>query len=45
MSKNFEKVEFYYKRGFWNLEQVKNAVNRWITPEEYKQITGEDYTA
>lgn len=45
MSKNFEKVEFYYKRGFWSLEQVKNAVNRWITPEEYKQITGEDYTA
>ena len=24
---------------------VHNAVGRWITAEEYKEITGEDYTA
>ena len=23
----------------------ENAVGRWITAEEYKEITGEDYTA
>ena len=43
MSKNFEKVKGYYEQGLWSLEQVKNAVGRWITEEEYKQITGEDY--
>ena len=44
MSKNFEKVETYYKRGLWSLEQVKNAVGRWITESEFKEITGQDYT-
>lgn len=43
MSKNFEKVKGYYEQGLWSLEQVKNAVNRWITPEEYKQVTGEEF--
>ena len=32
-SKNFKKV----KKMTWN------AVGKWITPEEYKEITGEDY--
>lgn len=40
MSKNFEKVKSYYQKGLWDLEQVKNAVGRWITEEEYKEITG-----
>ena len=41
--KNFEKVKDYYDKGLWSLTQVQNAVNKWITPEEYEEITGEDY--
>lgn len=44
MSKNFEKVKKYYDNGIWNKTKVKNAVvKKWITEEEYKEITGEDY--
>lgn len=43
MSKNFEKVRNYYNRKLWTLEMVNNAVGRWITAEEYKEITGLDY--
>jgi hypothetical protein len=42
-SKNFEKVKDYYDKGLWNITQMRNAVNKWITPEEYEEITGEDY--
>ena len=44
MSKNFEKVQNYYKKGLWSLEMVKNAVGRWITETEYKEIIGQEYT-
>lgn len=46
MSKNFQKVKDYYDngKGPWSKAMVKNAVGRWITEEEYKMITGEDYT-
>lgn len=44
MSKNFEKVQNYYEKGLWSKEMVKNAVGRWITEAEYKEITGEEYT-
>ncbi len=43
MSKNFEKVKNYYDNDIWSKERVYNAVGKWITTEEYKQITGEDY--
>lgn len=43
MSRNFEKVKAYYDAGRWTKEAVKNAVGRWITKEEYKEITGEEY--
>lgn len=44
MSANFEKVKFYYDNGLWNIDRVKKAVVKgWITEEEYKEITGEDY--
>lgn len=43
MSKNFEKVKGYYDRGAWSKERVHNAVGKWITKAEYKQITGETY--
>lgn len=44
MSANFDKVKDYYDRGLWNLGQVRNAVLKgWITAEEYREITGEEY--
>ena len=45
MSANFDKVKGYYIKGLWNIGMVKNAVCRWITETEYKEITGQDYTA
>lgn len=47
-SKNYDKVKRYYDRGLWDKDRVRDAVthpegNPWITPEEYKEITGEDY--
>lgn len=42
----FEKVKYYYEQGLWDKARVKDAVVKgWITPEEYKDITGEDYEA
>ena len=43
MSKNFEKVKYYYDNGIWDINRVYNAVGKWITEKEYKEITGEDY--
>lgn len=42
-SKNFEKVAGYYNNALWSKQRVYNAVDNWITREEYKEITGEDY--
>lgn len=42
-SPNFEKVRGYYKRGLWSIDQVRNAVGKWITKAEYKEITGQDF--
>lgn len=42
-SKNYEKVKKFYKMGIWSKKMAWNAVGKWITPEEYKKITGEDY--
>ena len=43
MSKNFEKVKGYYAKGLWSKARVQNAVGKWITAEEYREITGEEY--
>ena len=43
MSANFQKVKNYYDHGLWLIERVHKAVGKWITAEEYKIITGEDY--
>lgn len=44
MSKMFEKVKKYYDKGLWKIQAVRNAVVKgWITAEEFKEITGEDY--
>ena len=44
MSKMFEKVKNYYDKGLWKIGAVRNAVKKgWITADEFKEITGEDY--
>ena len=44
MSKHFKKVMGYYDSGLWSIERVRNAVvKNWITAEEFKTITGEEY--
>lgn len=43
-SKNYQKVKDFYDNKLWNKTRVRNAVVKgWITEEEYKEITGEDY--
>lgn len=42
MSK-FEKVKYFYETELWSLGMVKNAVGRWITANEYQEITGNEY--
>ena len=44
-SKNFEKVERYFARGMWSKDRVHDAVGKWITADEYEEITGEAYAA
>ncbi len=48
-SEKFDLVKGYYAEGkensLWTKEQVFNAVGKWITAEEYKEITGEEYVA
>jgi hypothetical protein len=42
MSK-FEKVKEFYNTKLWPLNWVENAVGKWITADEYKEITGQEY--
>lgn len=43
-SKNYEKVKKFYKMGIWSKKMAWNAVGKWITQDEYKEITGKDYS-
>ena len=43
MSKNYIKVKGFYDARLWSLSMVHNAVGRWISVDEYKMITGQDY--
>ena len=44
MSKHFKKVKGYFDSELWSVERVRNAVLKgWITAEEFKAITGEEY--
>lgn len=43
MSKNFEKVKGFYAAKLWSLAWVENAVDKWITEDEFQEITGEKY--
>ena len=45
-SPNFEKIKYYYTHHYWTITMVRNVTKKGtITPEEYKEITGEDYEA
>lgn len=39
----FKKVKEYYEKHLWSIDMVHEAVNKWITKEEYKEITGVDF--
>lgn len=40
----YAKVKRYYDNGQWTIAMVRNAVvKEWITPEQFREITGEDY--
>lgn len=40
-SPKFETVKSYYDNGLWNKTMVQNAVGRWITEEEAREILSE----
>lgn len=42
-SEKFELVLDFYNKGLWSLKRVHDAVGRWITTEEFKEITGKEY--
>ena len=43
-SDKFETVKKYYDKGLWKIKAVRNAVVKgWITEEEFKEITGEEF--
>ena len=41
-SKKFDTVSNYYKNGLWTKEMVQNAVGRWITADEAKEILAQN---
>lgn len=42
-SAKFEKVKGYYDDGLWNKKMVMNAIGKWITDDEAREILGEEY--
>lgn len=43
-SRYFEKVKSYWEQHLWNENRVRNAVlKEWITQEEFREITGNDF--
>ena len=43
MSKNYTTVKRYYDSRLWSVAMVHTAVGKWITAEEYEEITGQTY--
>lgn len=42
----YEIIKKNYDRGLWNIQMVKVAVvKKVITEEQFKEITGEEYTS
>lgn len=43
-SAKYKELRNYYLFGLWDKEMLKKGVvKRWITAEEYKEITGIEY--
>lgn len=42
-SPNFDKVNDYYERGLWGIDRVQSAVGKWITADEFKEITNKPF--
>lgn len=42
-SKDFKKVQMYYKMGIYTKQMVHMLVGKLITADEYEEITGEPY--
>ena len=43
-SEKFEIVKKYFDMGLWTETKLRNAVvKNWITPDEFKEISGKDY--
>lgn len=44
MKSKFQKVKEFYDKGLWTISRVRDAVvKKWITPDEYYEITKERY--
>ena len=49
MRTHYKQVKYFYDtfvngERLWSIERVRNAVvKEWITAEEFKEITGEQY--
>lgn len=43
-SPKYDLVKFYYDEGACDIDKVRKAVVKgWITEDEFKEITGENY--
>ncbi len=43
-SKRVDSIQEWYALGMWNEQRMRDAVEKkWISAEEFKQITGKDY--
>lgn len=43
-SPKYDIVQRYYKTRLWTKNQVRNAViKKWITAEEFEEITGDPF--
>lgn len=42
-SKKFLIVKKNYEAHLWSLNMVRNAVGRWITADEFTEITGLEF--
>lgn len=38
-------IRYFYTQNLWKIDRVKNTVKvGWISKDEYREITGEEYT-
>ncbi|MCY7933166.1 XkdX family protein [Bacillus subtilis] len=41
----FNYIKGFYEKDLWTKERVYNVVGKRITEEQYKEITGEEYSS